>query len=93
MNIRYVVELTERDELRAVVVKGSQLARKVKRAQILLAADAGSIDEEIARNVVVGTSTVSRPSRHKRRPISSSMSVSRAWRPRPRPRVARAKRG
>src|SRR5882724_505484 len=65
MNIRYVVELTEaeRDELRAVVAKGSQLARKVKRAQILLAADAGSIDEEIARNVVVGTSTVYRTKR------------------------------
>jgi transposase len=65
MNIRYVVELTEaeRDELRAVVAKGSKLARKVKRAQILLAANAGSIDEEIARHVVVGTSTVYRTKR------------------------------
>jgi len=31
-----------------------------KRAQILLAADAGSTDEEIARNVAVGTWTVYR---------------------------------
>jgi hypothetical protein len=31
-----------------------QAARKLKRAQILLAADAGASDEEIARNVGVG---------------------------------------
>jgi Winged helix-turn helix len=34
--------------------------RKLKRAQILLAADKGSTDDEIARNVAVGTSTVYR---------------------------------
>jgi hypothetical protein len=34
--------------------------RKLKRAQILLAADAGASDEEIARNVGVGGSTVYR---------------------------------
>src|SRR6266481_1187311 len=82
MNIRYVVELTEaeRDELRAVVAKGSQLARKVKRAQILLAADAGSIDEEIARNVVVGTSTVYRT---KRRFVEGALADALHEEPRP----------
>jgi hypothetical protein len=34
--------------------KGKRAARKLKRAQILLAADAGCSDEEIARTVAVG---------------------------------------
>jgi transposase len=38
-------------------------ARKLKRAQILLAADAGASDEEIARSVGVGGSTVYRTKR------------------------------
>jgi transposase len=37
--------------------------RKLKRAQILLAADAGASDEEIARSVGVGGSTVYRTKR------------------------------
>ena len=43
MNIRYRVTLTryERDELAALLSGGRQGARKLKRAQILLAADAG----------------------------------------------------
>src|SRR5215469_5548616 len=53
MNIRYRVELnqTERDELKALLSGGRHAARKLKRAQILLAADAGASDEEIARSV------------------------------------------
>src|SRR5437764_14066541 len=39
---------------------GKHAARKLKRAQILLAADVGSSDEQIARTVVVGGSTVYR---------------------------------
>ena len=60
MNIRYRVTLTqyERDELRALLSGGKQAARKLKRAQILLAADAGVADEEIATSVGVGGSTV-----------------------------------
>jgi hypothetical protein len=34
----------ERDELRALLSGGKQAARKLKRAQILLAADAGVAD-------------------------------------------------
>ena len=43
MNIRYRVELSEaeRHGLRAMLGGGRHAARKLKRAQILLAADAG----------------------------------------------------
>ena len=65
LNVRYRVELsqTERDELKAVLSGGRHAARKLKRAQILLAADAGVGDEEIARSVGVGGSTVYRTKR------------------------------
>src|SRR5262249_61960709 len=55
MNVRYRVELskTERHELKALLSGGKHAARKLKRAQILLAADAGASDEEIARSVGV----------------------------------------
>jgi transposase len=62
MNVRYRVELNqaERRELTAMLSGGSQAARKLKRAQILLAADAGCSDEEIVRAVAVSGSTVYR---------------------------------
>src|SRR5258707_6966257 len=65
MNVRYRVELSqaERCELTAMLSKGKRAARKLKRAQILLAADAGRSDEEIARAVAVGGSTVYRTKR------------------------------
>jgi len=60
MNARYRVELNqcERDQLTALLSGGKRGARKLKRAQILLAADCGASDEEIARSIVVGGSTV-----------------------------------
>jgi transposase len=62
MNVRYIVELTddERAELRNFISGGSKQVQKIKRAQILLASDAGARDGEIATSVVVGTSTVYR---------------------------------
>jgi len=50
MNIRYRVELNEgeRAQLTAMLSGGHHAARKLKRAQILLAADAGIGDEAIA---------------------------------------------
>ena len=50
MNIRYHVELSEaeRGELAALVGGGKHYARKIKRAQILLAADSGLSDDDIA---------------------------------------------
>jgi transposase len=65
MNVRYRVELSqaEREELTAMPSGGKHAARKLKRAQILLAADIGSRDEEIARTVRVSASTVYRTKR------------------------------
>ena len=65
MNVRYRVELSqaERGELTALLSGGKHAARKLKRAQILLAADAGAGDEDIAISVGVGGSTVYRTKR------------------------------
>ena len=82
MNIRYRVELsqTERQELKALLSGGKHAARKLKRAQILLAADAGASDEEIARNVGVGGSTVYRT---KRRFVMGNLEAALSEEPRP----------
>jgi transposase len=62
MNVRYRVTLadSERAQLASMVLDGKATIRKLKRAQILLAADAGSTDEQIAITVAVGASTVYR---------------------------------
>jgi transposase len=62
MNVKYRVTLdtSERAQLVAMVLGGKGAFRRLKRAQILLAADAGSTDEEIARNIMVSTSTIYR---------------------------------
>ena len=58
MNVRYRVELdgSERQQLEAIVAGGTCAVRRVKRAQILLAADVGILDEQIACSVQIGTS-------------------------------------
>jgi transposase len=65
MNIRYRVELSEaeRAELTAMLSRGEHATRKIKRAQILLAADAGIGDEAIAASVCASGSTVYRTKR------------------------------
>ena len=65
MNVRYRVELNqcERDRLTALLSGGKHAARKLKRAQIPPAADAGASDEDIARDVGVGGSTMYRTKR------------------------------
>jgi transposase len=65
MNIRYRVELseTERTEIQTMLSGGRHAARKLKRAQILLASDAGQSDEAIAASVAVSASTVGRTKR------------------------------
>ena len=82
MNIRYHVELSEaeRCELTALVSGGKRSARKLKRAQILLAADAGVSDEAIATGVTVGSSTVYRT---KRRFVEVSLDAALNEEPRP----------
>jgi transposase len=66
MNVRYHVDLTEdeRNELAKLLSGGKQPARKLKRAQILLAADAGLGDEAIVTGIGVSGSTVYRTKRH-----------------------------
>ena len=62
MNIRYRVELNEAQ--RAALLNGGKHAvPKIKRAQILHAADAGIGDEMITSSVSVGGSTVYRTKR------------------------------
>jgi transposase len=82
MNVRYRVELSEaeRHELKALVSGGKHAARKLKRAQILLAADAGACDEDIARGVGVGGSTVYRT---KRRFVLGNLEAALSEGPRP----------
>lgn len=82
MNIRYRVELrqAERDELNTLLNGGKHAARKLKRAQTLLAADAGTSDEEIARVVAVGGSTVYRT---KRRFVEGNLQRALSEEPRP----------
>ena len=65
MNIRYRVDLSaaERHELTTLLSGGKHSARKLKRAQILLAADLCVPDDEIAETVGVGGSTVYRTKR------------------------------
>src|SRR3954447_23743530 len=65
MNIRNRVDLSdiERMQLSALLNGGKHAARKIKRAQILLAADAGVSDDVIASSLSVGGSTVYRTKR------------------------------
>ena len=53
MNVRYRVTLSqsERDDLTRLVSGGKVPVRRLKRMQILLAADAGVSDEAIAASV------------------------------------------
>ena len=82
MNLRYRVELSqaERDELKGLLSGGRHAVRKVKRAQILLAADAGANDEEIATSVGVGGSTIYRT---KRRFVLGNLELALREEPRP----------
>ena len=82
MKVCYRVELSqsERAELLQLMSGGKQAARKLKRAQILLAADAGVSDEEIAASVGVGGSTVYRT---KRRFVEGNLERALSEEPRP----------
>ena len=82
MNVRYRVTLTqdERDALEALLTGGESPVRKLKRAQILLAADTGISDEDIALSVGVGGSTVYRT---KRRFVEGNLEAALSEEPRP----------
>jgi transposase len=82
MNVRYRITLTveERDELLRFVQAGKGAFRRLKRAQILLASEAGSLDKTIAKNISVGTSTVFRT---KRRFVEEGLEAALSELPRP----------
>ena len=82
MNLRYRVDLSEaeRHALTALLGGGKHAARKLKRAQILLAADAGASDATIAGTVRVGGSTVYRT---KRRFVEGNLELALKEEPRP----------
>ena len=82
MNICYRVELnqTERAELTALVSGGKNAARKLKRAQILLAADGGVSDDDIVASVRVSGSTVYRT---KQRFVLGNLEAALCEEPRP----------
>ena len=82
MNVRFRVTLTtdERDWLHAFVLAGKGAFRRLKRAQILLASEAGSTDAVIAKNISVGTSTVFRT---KRRFVEEGLDAALSELPRP----------
>ncbi len=86
MTIRYRVDLSEaeRAELQTLLRGGRHAARTLKRAQILLAADAGMPDETIAQSLGVGGSTVYRT---KRRFVEGNLD--KALHEEPRPGAAR----
>jgi transposase len=82
MNIRYRVDLSqsERDELGALVSGGRLPVRRLKRMQILLAADAGVADEAIAASVQTSGSTIYRT---KKRFVEISLEAALSEEPRP----------
>jgi transposase len=82
MNIRYRVDLTvdEREELHRLLGAGKCAARKLKRAQILLAVAGGASDEEIERTVGASGSTIYRT---KRRFVEVSLKAALSEGPRP----------
>jgi transposase len=82
MNVRYRVTLTteERATLRALIQAGKGRFRRLKRAQVLLAAASGSSDVMIAQNLSVGASTVYRT---KRRFVEEGLEAALSEEPRP----------
>src|SRR5437660_638447 len=73
MNVRYRVELSQAE-------RNEHAGRKLKRAQILLAADAGASGEAIATSVGVGGSAVYRT---KRRFVLGNLEAALSEEPRP----------
>jgi len=82
MNVRYRITLTseEREMLRAMIQAGKGRFRRLRRAQILLAAASGTSDVAIAKNLSVGPSTVYRT---KRRFVEEGLEAALSEEPRP----------
>jgi len=82
MNVKYRVELSqsEREQLDALLSGGRHAARKLKRAQILLAANDDVADEVIAATLKVSGSTIYRT---KRRLVEANLEGALSEEPRP----------
>lgn len=82
MNIKYRVDLSqeEREDLEGMLKGGKLAARKLVRAQILLAADKGISDEGIAGTLQVSGSTIYRT---KRRFVEGNLDGALSDEPRP----------
>ena len=82
MNVRYRIELSESErlELRGMLSGGEGAVRRLKRAQILLASDAGQGEEAIANALRVGVSTVYRT---RRRFVEGNLEGALSEEPRP----------
>lgn len=80
--IKYVVDLTEeeRGQLLQLLRKGKSPARKLARARILLQADEGRSDEQVAQALHVGSATVGRI---RQRFVQEGLESALAERPRP----------
>jgi transposase len=79
---KYIVDLTstERAKLLTLIGAGESSARKVKRANILLLADEGKKDEEIAEALHTSVATIERT---RRRFVLEGLTASLNERPRP----------
>jgi transposase len=82
MNKIYRVDLTEEERatLDTLTRQGAARARQIRRAQILLLADAGQRDTEIAKGLRVGVSTVERT---RKRFVEEGLTAALSERPRP----------
>ncbi len=82
MNIKFRVDLgqSERDQLDALLSGGRHATRKIKRAQILVAASDGLSDEAIAATLKVSGSTIYRT---KRRFVEANLEGALSEEPRP----------
>jgi len=82
MNIKYHVELSqeERDRLETLLGGGRHSARRLKRAQILLAAHDSVADDVIASTLKISASTIYRT---KRRLVTADLEAALSEEPRP----------
>jgi transposase len=79
---KYVVDLNDDEEaqLQDLTTKGTSGARKIRRAHILLLADEGLIDKEIARAMSAAVTTVERV---RKRFVEEGLEAALSERPRP----------
>jgi transposase len=79
---KYLVSLTEEEHatLKALLKKGSLKARKLSRAHVLLLADEGRTDDEIAEGLHIGRATAERV---RKRFVEEGVDAALSERPRP----------